>query len=152
MSAEMLIEILKIVNNPDPLPPGEMIPVPKRQWFKAAHSWLPLPQNQYLFDWMIQDHTSVVHPQPAKEPLVEKYYRKKFLAVQHSWNYYVSQSKKHGLYSHTKGLKGLAIPVTIYEEDEDEDEDVKDESVNEKEGEWFDFGSGSETLTSEKEI
>ncbi|KAJ5619367.1 hypothetical protein N7510_003351 [Penicillium lagena] len=148
-STEMLIELLKIINDPDPLPAGEEAPpVPIRPWFTAQRQWLPAPREQKFFEWMVQDHTSLIHPQPKTDRLLPRDYRTQWVAALSSWKYHLARSRKPGLYSHTKGL---AILGTIYEEDEeDEERYVKDFCTPKKEGGWCDFGSADDTLVSEE--
>ncbi|CAL5872110.1 uncharacterized protein PFLUO_LOCUS6367 [Penicillium psychrofluorescens] len=148
-SAAMLIELLKIINDRDPLPAGEEAPpVPIRPWFTAQRQWLPAPREQKFFEWMLQDHTSVIHPQPKKDQLLPRDYRNQWVAALNSWKFHLARTRKPGLYSHKKGL---AILGTIYEEEkEDEEQFVMDLSTPEKEAEWCDFGSEDDTLVPEE--
>ncbi|KAJ5833388.1 hypothetical protein N7474_001699 [Penicillium riverlandense] len=148
-STEMLIELFKIINDRDPLPAGKDAPhVPIRPWFTAQRQWLPAPREQKLFEWMLQDHTSVIYPQPKNDRLLPRNYRAQWVAALNSWKFHIARSRKPGLYSHKKGL---AILGTIYEEDEvDEEQFGKDLCTPEKEGEWCDFGSADGTLVPEE--
>lgn len=77
MPESMANELIGILTNTEPL--KERIPLPDRPWFLAEHAWQRLPRKEYLYDWMIQDETTSVSPQPSGRPLVTKGFRKRSL-------------------------------------------------------------------------
>lgn len=105
MPEDMLNQLVDIVNNPEPL--DEWIPLPERPWFLAEHAWLPLVPRQYLFDWMIRDHTFNPNPQPSRKELVEDNFRAKF------------QIDLERARAAAKREANVDVPFAIPEEDED---------------------------------
>lgn len=106
MPETMCTQLVSIINNPEPL--DEWIPLPERPWFLAEHAWLPLVQPQYLFDWMIRDHTCIPKPQPSKKELVDKEFRSKF------------QIGLERARIVARREANVDVPVAIPEEDEEE--------------------------------
>ncbi|KAJ5665526.1 uncharacterized protein N7477_007974 [Penicillium maclennaniae] len=75
MPRSMVNDLLDIIENPKPV--KGRIPLPVRPWLLAEHAWYRLPEQHYLFDWMILEKPTL-YEQPSERRLVEREFRQDF--------------------------------------------------------------------------
>ncbi|KAJ5134160.1 hypothetical protein N7526_005525 [Penicillium atrosanguineum] len=75
MPRSMMNELLNIIEDPKPV--KDRIHLPIRPWFVTEHAWYRIPQQHYLFDWMILEEPTL-NEQPSERRLVERDFRQGF--------------------------------------------------------------------------
>lgn len=75
MPRSMMNDLLNIIEDPEPV--KSRIPLPVRPWLIADHAWCRLPEQHYLFDWMILEKPTL-YEQPSERRLVERGFRQDF--------------------------------------------------------------------------